>query len=47
MIANSITTINPRSQCLGQEWKNILRHFFFLRQNDLKLCKPNFERILI
>ena len=36
----SITSIDPRSQCLGQERKNILRHFLFgdkIIQNCLKI----------
>ena len=36
----TITTINPWSQCLGQEKKNILRHYLFgekIIQNCLKM----------
>ena len=35
-----MTTINPRSRCLGQERKDILRHFLFsdkIIQNSLKI----------
>ena len=35
-----ITNINPRSQCLGQEQKNILRHYLF----ENKTLQAKFRR---